>query len=246
MSFYERIQKWRTDGLRNEDGILVGAEISQEWMLPWWWENYRKHNPFPVAFADFGMSARMQSWCAERGEVIAVKIPDCFVAAQDELDPRLAAEWLGGRSDTFWDIRPIWFKKPFACLQTPFQRTIWIDIDCEIRDSLTELFSCCENPNEIAMGRYNDASIYNAGVIPFKRGNRIFSIWASESLKRNHLFRSDQELLVALLAELNISIQELSRCWNWSRKWAEESDIKIYHWHGEPGKAVIYSMIDQF
>lgn len=244
MSFRERIQKWRTDGLRNEDGILVGTEISQEWMLPWWWENYRRHNSFPVAFADFGMSERMRAWCAERGEVIAVKIPDCYFASQEELDPKLAAEWLGGRADTFWNIRPIWFKKPFACLQSPFQRTIWIDIDCEIRDSIAELFSYCNGPFEMAIGRDINPTLYNSGVVSFRRGMPFIEIWASESLSRSHLFRGDQELLSALFFEHNILFWEFSSLWNWSREWGNDAAVKIYHWHGEPGKVVIYSMME--
>ena len=243
MAHWEKACKWRSEGIKAEDGILVGAEISQEWLLPWWWENYRKYNSFAVAFADFGMSESMRSWCRERGEVIPLKIPDLFVLGREELDPLLAAEWIGGGAEKFWDIRTVWFKKPFAFLQTPFQRTIWIDVDCEIRSSLGALFACCDDRSGLGMVRYGDEPMYNSGVVPFKRGIRLLEDWARESLRRNHLFCGDQELLTALILEQKLPLCELSPTWNWSREWGDRDDAEIFHWHGDVGKMVIYTKI---
>ncbi len=28
-------------------GVLVASDQTLEWMLPWWWRHYKKHNNFP-------------------------------------------------------------------------------------------------------------------------------------------------------------------------------------------------------
>ena len=36
--------------------FLTGCDHTQEWLLPWFLENLRKHNNVPVVFADFGVT----------------------------------------------------------------------------------------------------------------------------------------------------------------------------------------------
>ena len=50
-----------------ECGVVVGSDIGSEWMLEWWFNNYSKHNDFPVTFVDYGMSLEASRWCEERG-----------------------------------------------------------------------------------------------------------------------------------------------------------------------------------
>lgn len=58
---------------KNDRGIIVGCDQGQEWLMSWWWSHYRKHNKYPVTFADFGLSDRARKWCSERGEVMQVE-----------------------------------------------------------------------------------------------------------------------------------------------------------------------------
>ena len=74
-TFFYNYSQWRTEGLKEEDGILIGSDEHLEWAIPWWWENYSRFNSFPVAFADFGMSEAMRAWCRERGELIDLTFP---------------------------------------------------------------------------------------------------------------------------------------------------------------------------
>ncbi len=53
-----------------KEGILIGCDRNQEWLLPWWWDHYSAHNAYPVAFADFGMSKKALAWCREKGKML--------------------------------------------------------------------------------------------------------------------------------------------------------------------------------
>ena len=35
--------------------FLTGCDYKYEWLLPWFFENYLKHNKAPLVFADFGL-----------------------------------------------------------------------------------------------------------------------------------------------------------------------------------------------
>src|SRR5690349_19670492 len=126
-----------------EKGIIVGCDLHQEWLLEWWWELYRAKNTFPVAFADFGMSEHAKNWCASHGELIIVDIDTSFVKSSNE-----NFFTRGGRTEalygsSFEASRHSWFKKPFACLLSPYEITIWIDLDCEVLTKLDDLFTSC-------------------------------------------------------------------------------------------------------
>ena len=75
--------------------------------------------------------------------------------------------------DAFWQCRNAWFKKPLACLQSPFKRTIWVDLDCEVRRELGELFALGEQSLALTQDAFVAYStsypIYNSGV-PFREG----------------------------------------------------------------------------
>jgi hypothetical protein len=47
-----------------EDGecLLTGCDREQEWMLPQWYQQVRRHTDRPVVFADFGMSSPARQW----------------------------------------------------------------------------------------------------------------------------------------------------------------------------------------
>ena len=46
------------------EGILVGSDLNQEWLLSDWYSHLRKFNPdIPIAFGDLGMSEEGRGWC---------------------------------------------------------------------------------------------------------------------------------------------------------------------------------------
>lgn len=248
MPLFPDYRKWRITGLKDVDGVIVGVDQTQEWLLPWWWDHYKKHNDFPVAFVDFGMSSDKKNWCRERGEFIRLYVADIFVAQKEEIDPTLIREWEAEFGKLFWQGRNAWFKKPLACLQSPFRRSLWIDLDCEIRGVLAPLFSYCEYPLGISLVRERggvDYPIYNSGVIAFQRENPLVLIWADLGIDKNSSFRGDQELLSWIIAEQGLCVSEMPEAYNWSRCYGDNPDALVYHWHGEFGRSVIRHQINR-
>ncbi len=234
--------------LKDMDGIIVGSNQLQEWLLPWWWENYARHNRFPVGFVDFGMSDDGKKWCRERGELIDVPAIDGWVKDREEVDPDLADQWESRHGKVFWGYRNAWFQKPLACLQSPFKRTIWIDNDCEVRKPIDPLFNACGHPSNIALVRDPgaDASpfpIYNSGVIAFQRGAFLIQEWAKQSLQRNDRYRGDQDLLSQIILEKGIRVHELPNIYNWPSYKDTRDEVVICHWLGDLGKALLHTKI---
>ena len=219
-------------------GIVAASDLTQEWILPWWWDNYRKHNSYPVAFVDLGMSFEMKAWCKKRGELIPLRVVD-FASGKEEIDPPLAKQWKEDHGTFFWDYRNAWFKKPLACLKSPFQKTIWIDIDCEIRGALQPLFKY----EGLAMAKdWNNASkeVYNSGVIVFDQGSLpLIQEWADGCFKDHASFPGDQDILSDIIAKKGVRIGQIPDEYNWSRCREVNPDAIINHWHGPIGKFII-------
>jgi hypothetical protein len=219
-------------------GIVVAADISQEWMLPWWWNHYRKHNDAPVAFVDLGMSFEKKLWCTERGGHIPLRVVD-FAAEESEVDPAISSQWKSDFGKQFWECRNAWFKKPLACLKSPFEQTIWLDLDCEDRGPLAPLFDHSFALAEDQFQHPLDYLTYNSGVIAFSKNHPLLKEWANACIRLHADFRGDQEVLSYLLAEQKAAIDILHPRYNWSRCQAENSDAVVLHWHGAIGKSVI-------
>lgn len=229
--------RWRTSGLREENGIVVGSDDRQEWLLPWWWENYRKHNSFPVAFVDFGLSEKMKEWCRERGEWIRLRIADIFVKDKEEIESSRAEEWERTYGEGFWYSRKTWFKKPLACLQSPFKKSIWIDTDCEVLGKIEGMFE----QEGFAIAKDQTCKGYNSGVMVFQRNDPIVQEWADLSFEKNGEFRGDQDLLSEILAGKMIA--ELPPIYNWNVGYGENRKALIYHWLGDRGKLALRHLI---
>lgn len=226
------------------DGIIVGSDQTLEWTLPWWWDHYRRWNSFPVVFIDFGLSLEKKRWCEERGERKVLRVVDFA----EEVDAATAQEWEREFGTQFWESRNAWFKKPMACSLSPFKRTLWIDLDCEIRGSLAPLFEYADRNTGFAMAKEQidvpkTHPIYNSGVIAFRQNHPLLKEWGERCLKESRLFRGDQEVLSALIAEKKIEIDEIPPLYNWSRCLEERADILIHHWHGAYGKEAIRSAV---
>jgi hypothetical protein len=237
-------RKWRTVGLVDEDGIIVASDHQQEWLLPWWWENYCQFNSHPVAFVDFGMSKEMRTWCEARGEVIDLVAVDDFVGGKLDMDPVIAAAMQAKSDEWCLPYRNVWFKKPLACLQSPYRRSIWIDLDCQVLGSLEQLFelygqSLALTREEVTYASYPD---YNSGVIVFKHGLPILKEWADLSIEQNRIFRGDQDILSWIIHQKK-SVIELPAIYNWSRRLEKNPQAVVIHWHGPQGKSCIQHQI---
>lgn len=227
--------------MQSSHGVVVAADLTQEWLLPWWWEHYKLHNRYPVTFVDFGMSAEMKAWCSARGQLLFLSAHEIFIARKEEITPLISKEMEAICGAGIWQSRSAWFKKPLACLQSPYETSVWIDLDCEVRGSIAELFHLKGDP--LALARdfepIAERRNYNTGVIVFKKGARALKRWADLCLTRNHECAGDQDVFTEMIYEEKIDVEELSLLYNWSRRQEENPNAIIIHWHGRHGKTVI-------
>lgn len=236
--------------MKKNDGVIVGCDEQQEWLLPWWWLHYRMHNQLPVTFVNFGnMSKEAVAWCTKRGQLKSLVDSDLIMSQKEEIDPHLLDVWETSHSThDLWKTRPSWFKKPFSMLLSPYERTLWLDLDCQVRFSLTPIFDFCENTNGIALtieptifheigvlqGIYHqNEKIYNSGVIVYRKNNQIIKEWATQALTHNQFFMGDQQLLSRIIHIKKLNIEPLPEIYNWRLDFGEMNpQAVILHWLG--------------
>jgi hypothetical protein len=198
--------------------VLIGCDAKQEWMLEWWFKNYKQHNNLPVVFADFG--------CTPQGLKLAQSKTKCVI-----------------------DMTTIkekgWFKKPKSMLACPADKTLWIDLDAEIKGSLKEAFSLFE-PNKLAMvedhpwKKRRGELWHNSGVVGFIGKPQILKDWAARVEANPQI--GDQEVLHNMLSPiLKITyIKDLPHKYNVLRIDIDENNVPkdpvIVHWTGSKGK----------
>lgn len=240
--------KWKISPPQQEVGIIVGCSYSHEWLLPWWWMNYCLFNRYPVTFINFGdMSEKAIAWCEERGHVLTLDIPtEQFVAKKEEVAEDLQKIW-NKTGSLLWYLRSNWFKKPFALLATPYQKTIWLDVDCQVRGSLKPLFETYLSDSEFAILTERESEqqlnrerglllpgelMHNSGVIPYRYGSPIIQEWVDSCIDQNHLFMGDQQVLSRILFTKKPAFTELPIIYNWPFAYGFNSDAVIIHWWG--------------
>lgn len=219
-------------------GIVVGSDLKQEWLLPWWWSHYSKHNSYPVAFFDFGMSSNALAWCKKRGIVYPVKREINL----KEISLQRKEKWEQRYGEGIWLFRSSWFKKPYALEQSPFDVNCWLDLDCQVRGSLSSVFASLKS--DIAMVKELDdvqkqdldlnynlpgEISYNSGVIVYRRNAEFLALWAEAAKDQNHLFLGDQTLLSRLIYLYDIAVTELPLNFNWFHHLGPNPEALILH-----------------
>lgn len=246
---HKDLLQWTVKHPLKHDGVIVGCSGNHEWMLPWWWMNYCIHNEYPVTFFDFGdMSPAAKQWCQRKGSLVTLQIPtESFVVSKEKVPKEQSSIWEKHQNLDTWLARLSWFKKPFACLQSPYERTIWIDLDCQVRESVTPIFECCDNSNGIAMAEeppevldshrksnliLQEEMEYNSGVIAFKHGIPIIVDWAKMCIENNQTLRGDQEAFSRMIHEKDITIWPMHPSFNWRVHLPLNSPPVILHYLG--------------
>lgn len=242
-----------------EDGVIVGTSQRQEWLLPWWWMHFRLFNNHPVTFVDFGdLSTAAIEWCKKRGHVFHLDLEDTFMAQKKDIDPEQAVLWEKMQPNV-WALRFTWYKKPFALLLSPYKRTVWLDLDCQLRGSIQPMFELCENEGGFAAASEHQPSqmlnlergmiapgqtMFNAGVLVFHQNSKIVKEWAERSIDQNRIHCSDQQLLATILNSKKYPFTTLSPLYNWTADRGGIPEAVILHWWGDNGKKCILATID--
>ena len=223
--FINALTLWTDQPEIKGDGVIVGCDANQEWLLSWWWLNYQMQNiEYPVTFFDFGdMSSAAKEWCKKRGLLKSLPNVDIekLIIKKEEVSTHRAEIWESHLILDVWKARSAWFKKPFACLHTPYERTIWLDLDCQVHRSIAPLFPFCDTPHKVSMVKEPEFILqihresgevlkgeieYNSGAIAFKHGAELISDWFKMCLESNAILRGDQEAFSRMLHEKGVII----------------------------------------
>jgi len=231
-------------------GVLTGCNAEQEWMLKWWWENYSKHNDYPITFCDFGMSLGARKWCETKGNILS------FDPKSISTDKNHSAPWSNKVSLSTLNKRSVWFSKPLILSQSPYNKTLWTDVDCEILKDITPLFEMTESIDGFAIAydteentkharKYNllkaNVQALQAGVIVFKKTSPVISAWIDHCLKHIDTEASDQTALSHLFAKKPFDITILSNKYNWLISEFSSEHIAIIHHTGASRKRKLLS-----
>lgn len=205
--------------------FLTGCDKNHEWFLEWFIGNYKKHNKTPLVFANFGVTESALQYI--RKNVHAV------------MDMTKSPE-------------KGWFKKPLSMLSCPAKKTVWIDMDCEIKDNIDNIFSLLE-PKKLNMvedkpwTKRRKEVWHNSGIVGFIDKPVILTQWAKQVKAKPEV--GDQEVLHSMLNPITKigAINDLPNEYNVMRIQTENDDyqgkIKVMHWTGRKGKEKIRSML---
>ncbi len=226
-------------------GVVVAADLDQEWLLPWWWKHYSYHNNDPVLFIDFGMSSRARAWCERRGICRSVAALDFPVHKRSDLPKERQEAWERRYGKRIWDVRSAWLKKPFALLEVPFDEAIWLDLDCQVRGSLEPIFKMLESGADLAIAKerwqvceflFPNEAYYNSGVIAFRKQAPIVKQWAETTVAWQSHLPADQEFLTRAIFLHEPHLLELPPHCNWYWVWGANEMALIHHFCGRSGK----------
>lgn len=214
-------------------GVLVASDHTIEWLLPWWWKNYSRYNTFPVAFVDLGISSQMVRWCKKKGQLIDLfDLPE-FAQQKEQLSSKVIQDWEAIYKGDVWQARKAWFKKPLACLKSPFELTLWMDIDCEVCGPLNPLFAEWGEGIEVALvrdERHVEERNFSSGVMLFAKGVPFLERWAELCRKESGQHMGDQNVLTQLLYSGEVAFKELDPIYNWIMYQGYNPAAVIAHW----------------
>ncbi|MEM7174414.1 MAG: hypothetical protein AAF443_00590 [Chlamydiota bacterium] len=236
-------------------GVVIGCDQQQEWLLKWWWNHYVEQNTFPVTLFDFGISCAARLWCQKRLNVVSFPPPRSLFLSKGQLTciSKLAEEeawpssssnrpsgsfsapsrhilWPNRVAHYVWAVRPIWFAKAFCLARSPYQETLWLDLDCEVKQSLSLLFASSSLGDGFALTRDAPHYVaafqkcgalragvqgYQAGVIAFHRSSPVLHSWIDACYTLCNQEFSEQSTLSHLLHRSRFAFTSLAEDNNW-------------------------------
>lgn len=212
-------------------------------MLPWFLENYRKHNSDPIVFVNFGVSQDTLIWCKRNF--------DDFI--QSERIYREREQYHG----------PAWWLKPLAIIETDAHSKVWIDTDCEVLGNISSIFDQLE-PNKLNVAVDNPWTKrrgqvwHNTGVVGVIGSPNVLFNWYNHCRKLGggftfgSLSKGDQDGLYEMINNDAMKrwslIHDLPNKYNWLRlqlyDGEDSPDKLIVHWTGVKGKDEIRKKIN--
>ena len=209
-----------------DEAFVTGCDEKHEWMLEWFFKNYKKYmKDVPLVFANFGLT------------------PDGLKTVRENVHAVMNLKTFDEEG---------WFKKPMSMIKSPSKKTVWIDLDCEIRDDISNLFDMLK-PDMLSMVEDKPWTMrgqelwHNSGVVGFIGKPPILYQWA-KAIRENPV-QGDQEVLHLLLNPITKIkyINDIPNEYNVLRLQVENDgyagNIKVMHWTGAKGKDKIRTML---
>jgi len=198
-------------------GVMVATDQNLEWMLPWWVYHFKKHSSLPIAFVDLGMSEEKKAFCEQHGTLISIE------PKQFPFDPNRIEELSNhgvfdiSNLNQVLPTRNAWLLKPFALLTSPFEKTLWIDIDCEVLQPIDPLFLesgfvCMKESNDSLNFNIKRKMIpemsayYNSGIILYENRHPLLLAWVKEIEENSSYYLGDQDALSVIIKNFNYPI----------------------------------------
>ncbi len=249
-------------------GIVASGDHAVEWILPFF-EKFVSKSNLPVTFFDQGLTPGGLAFAKDHFDVIPFHLDTSFVYEH----PNAKARWDLIFSEDYLSKRHAWFHKPFLLLNSPYKRTLWLDIDCKVQrplDSFLNNFAPCggfavapdflpegasrENTSRNVLCANNPGeTVYNTGVLFVEHGSPFLEEWAQVCLHHNGIHIGDQDALVdlcfhkklekTLLPHLPDTFSELPKTFNWNHLVSENKEAYIIHYHSI-GKEKIHTIMD--
>jgi len=212
-----------------EELVITGCDSKTEWQLPWFLDNYLKHNRIPICVANFGVTEETRQWLATHPFI------HCIMDLKETSDIKA------------------WFHKPTAMFHLPAKKGVWLDTDCQVLDNIGKIFRLIEQ-DKLLMAvdrpwlKRRGELWHNSGVVGWTGRPEILQKWIT-AIKENPNV-GDQEVLHSILNPITMMkyIKELPNEYNWLRLQIENDgedspSKKIVHWTGEKGNDRIRGMM---
>lgn len=241
-----KVAAWDLEGCRwrgrvmGKEGIVVAADAHEQWLLPWWMEQYREHNDRPVCIVDMGMTEDARAWAEANADEVREVLTESGRFDIDRMAVLNPAKALGRA----------WFYKPSCILLSPWERTFWSDLDVEIRGSLDEHFALLEEGQLVGQAeslifrvRCTTGTMMNVGLLGVVRGDPIIERWARYCYTRHAEYYGDQDILNYLMAQEGRVPTYLPYGLCGLRAEGEAPDATAFHWTGGEGKRHIWDQI---
>lgn len=186
------------------------------------------------------MSEAAKKWCSDKGLILPFEKSHDFVVPKEGLTAARRKKWESMCSAEVWRMRKSWFKKPLAMLQTPFQKNVWMALDCEVCQPIDAIF------NEIGSNTLGAVKVgkrhYTSGVIVYDKKASLLKAWAEACLTKHCSCIKAEEVLTQLICKNKYPFKELGEEFNWLMGWGYNLHLKIAHWACSWGKLCIETM----
>lgn len=139
-----------------------------------------------------------------------------------------------------WKVNP-WYYKPRAMIEAPGESVCWIDLDCEIRADISDIFDLTGAADfGLTKDWCNRRYEWATGLVCVNSKQPLYK-WAELCEYRE--YRGDQEVFDTIKNFYNI--KELPREYQWLRLEGDNPGCKVMHWTGSKGKEHIRNVIKQ-